>query len=54
MYIFADIKWNCRKSSFVLKQRRRLKTFKTENHIFNFKDFIFDKYNCEMYILILM
>ena len=34
MYILADIKWNCRKSRYIKKQRRLLKFFNFKNKIF--------------------
>ena len=40
MYFFADIKSNCRKSRFIIEQRRLLKNVKTKN-----------LYICKMYIL---
>ena len=52
MYIFADIKIYCNKSRFILEQKRLLSFFRYRKFLFfNVKDFIFNKYNCEIYIL---
>ena len=52
MYILADITRNCRKSRFIKEQRRLLIFSDTKKFLlFNVKDFIFNKYICEICIL---
>ena len=52
MYILADIKRNCRISRFI-KEQGRLLIFSYAKKILllNVKDFIFNLYICEIYIL---
>ena len=52
MYILADMIKKGSKSRFIKEQRRRLKKFIRKTFLFfNVKDFIFNKYICEIYIL---
>ena len=52
IYILADILGNCRKSRFIEKERRLMKTkFNNFFYLSYLKDFIFLKYICNMYKL---